>query len=71
MVGKQDCARSLALPCIHRAATDDAHACCPLPQAYAMVFVVIAGWIVFRFVGPATGLYSLKANLQDIPSMTQ
>ena len=67
MVGKQDCARSLlALPS-HRAATDDA----PLTQAYAMVFVVIAGWIVFRFVGPATGLYSLKANLQDIPSMTQ
>jgi hypothetical protein len=34
-----------------------------------MVFVVIGGWIVFRFVGPATGLYTLKQNLEDIPGV--
>jgi hypothetical protein len=36
-------------------------------QAYALCFVVIGGWIVFRFIGPATGLYALKSGLTDIP----
>jgi hypothetical protein len=36
-------------------------------QAYTLCFVLIGAWIVFRFVGPATGLYTLKAGLQDIP----
>ena len=31
--------------------------------AYASVFVLIGGWIVFRFVGPALGLYTLTADL--------
>ena len=38
-----------------------------LPQSYALVFVLIGGWIVFRFIGPATGLYTLKAGITDIP----
>ena len=37
--------------------------------AYAMVFVVIGGWIVFRFVGPAMGLYQLKATINDVPGV--
>ncbi|CAI0417902.1 unnamed protein product [Linum tenue] len=29
--------------------------------AYASIFIVIGGWIVFRFVGPALNLYQLDA----------
>lgn len=29
--------------------------------AYASIFIVIGGWIVFRFVGPAFNLYQLDA----------
>ncbi len=35
-------------------------------QAYALCFALIGGWIVFRFVGPATGLYTLKSGLTDV-----
>jgi hypothetical protein len=37
------------------------------PQSYALVFVLIGGWIAFRFIGPALGLYTLKAGITDIP----
>jgi hypothetical protein len=49
-----------AFPCV---------TCSPLltRQAYAMCFVLIGGWILFRFVGPAVGLYTLKSGLTDIP----
>ena len=39
---------------------------CSRPQAYALCFVLIGGWILFRFVGPATGLYTLKSGLTDV-----
>lgn len=29
--------------------------------AYASIFLVIGGWILFRFVGPALNLYQLDA----------
>ncbi|KAJ0966972.1 hypothetical protein J5N97_023889 [Dioscorea zingiberensis] len=29
--------------------------------AYASIFMVIGGWILFRFVGPSLGLYQLDA----------
>ncbi|KAL0928331.1 hypothetical protein M5K25_000206 [Dendrobium thyrsiflorum] len=29
--------------------------------AYASIFVVIGGWILFRFVGPSLGLYQLDS----------
>ncbi|CAI9110919.1 OLC1v1011027C1 [Oldenlandia corymbosa var. corymbosa] len=29
--------------------------------AYASIFIIIGGWIVFRFVGPALNLYQLDA----------
>lgn len=29
--------------------------------AYASIFIVIGGWIIFRFVGPALNLYQLDA----------
>ena len=35
--------------------------------AYASVFVLIGSWIVFRFVGPALGLYSLTSDLTSVP----
>ena len=43
--------------------------CCsvPLAQSYALVFVLIGGWIAFRFIGPAAGLYTLTAGITDIP----
>jgi len=31
--------------------------------AYASVFLLIGGWIVFRFVGPALGLYKVAGAL--------
>ena len=31
--------------------------------AFASIFVLIGGWILFRFVGPLTGLYSLTNDL--------
>lgn len=34
--------------------------------AYYAIFAVIGGWILFRFVGPATGLYDL-VNPLDVP----
>ncbi len=64
-MGQQDCAHEQYACAICLAwLSDAAPAAC---QAFAMVFVVIGGWIVFRFVGPATGLYSLKSGLTDIP----
>lgn len=30
--------------------------------AYASVFILIGGWIVFRIVGPALGLYQLAGD---------
>lgn len=30
--------------------------------AFASVFVVVGGWVVFRFVGPALGLYKLAGG---------
>lgn len=29
--------------------------------AYASIFIVIGGWILFRFVGPALNLYQLDS----------
>lgn len=29
--------------------------------AYASIFIIIGGWIVFRFVGPALNLYQLDS----------
>lgn len=29
--------------------------------AYALIFVIAGGWILFRFVGPALGLYQLDS----------
>jgi len=29
--------------------------------AYASIFIMAGAWILFRFVGPATGLYQLDA----------
>ncbi|KAH7669041.1 hypothetical protein IHE45_11G050700 [Dioscorea alata] len=29
--------------------------------AYASIFIVIGGWILFRFIGPSLGLYQLDA----------
>lgn len=40
--------------------------CCV--QAYASVFVLIGAWIVFRFIGPASGLYELKAGFTEVPT---
>ena len=37
------------------------------PQAWQTVILVIVGWVVFRIVGPATGLYTLKAGFNDLP----
>ncbi|KAJ1692649.1 hypothetical protein LUZ63_009347 [Rhynchospora breviuscula] len=31
--------------------------------AYASIFIVIGGWILFRFVGPSLGLYQLESPL--------
>ena len=31
--------------------------------AYASIFLIIGGWIVFRFVGPSLGLYELDSPL--------
>lgn len=31
--------------------------------AYASVYIVVGGWILFRFVGPAIGLYELSNAL--------
>lgn len=31
--------------------------------AYASIFIVIGGWILFRFVGPSLGLYQLDSSL--------
>jgi hypothetical protein len=31
--------------------------------AYASIFLVIGGWIVFRFIGPALGWYELDSGL--------
>ena len=36
--------------------------------AYASVFIVVAGWILFRFVGPALGLYQLSNDFSSAPS---
>jgi len=34
--------------------------------SYASVFILVGGWIVFRFVGPAVGLYTLTNELGRI-----
>ncbi len=31
--------------------------------AFASIFILIGGWILFRFVGPLTGLYALTNDL--------
>jgi hypothetical protein len=31
--------------------------------AYAAIFLIIGGWIVFRFIGPALGWYELDSPL--------
>ncbi|KAH7442762.1 hypothetical protein KP509_02G000100 [Ceratopteris richardii] len=31
--------------------------------AYAAIFVIVGGWVVFRFVGPALNLYQLESPL--------
>lgn len=31
--------------------------------AYASVFVLLGGWVAFRFIGPALGLYRLQGDL--------
>ncbi|PNW83392.1 hypothetical protein CHLRE_05g245102v5 [Chlamydomonas reinhardtii] len=35
--------------------------------AYASVFVLLGGWIAFRFVGPALGLYKLAGEFAPPP----
>lgn len=37
------------------------------PAAYASVFVLLGGWIAFRFVGPALGLYKLAGEFAPPP----
>jgi hypothetical protein len=37
--------------------------CPPLLQAYYSVGGLLVGWALFRFVGPALGLYSLTNDL--------
>ncbi len=65
--------RARTAPHTKRARADSLHnrfsafALLRAPQAYAMCFVLIGGWILFRFVGPAVGLYTLKSGLTDIP----
>jgi hypothetical protein len=36
--------------------------------AYVACFGLVGGWIVFRFVGPALGLYNLS-NTSGLPSL--
>lgn len=31
--------------------------------AFGAIFAIIGGWILFRFVGPATGLYQLTNDI--------
>ncbi|GLJ30838.1 hypothetical protein SUGI_0612620 [Cryptomeria japonica] len=33
--------------------------------AYASIFIVVGGWIAFRFVGPSLGLYQLQSSLLE------
>lgn len=35
--------------------------------AYASVFVLGGAWVLFRFVGPALGLYKLQGDLTPPP----
>jgi hypothetical protein len=35
--------------------------------AFNAIFVLIGGWVLFRFVGPALGLYELTNSLTDVP----
>ena len=35
--------------------------------AYASVGVLVGSWVLFRFVGPALGLYSLAADIMTAP----
>ena len=35
--------------------------------AYASLFIVVGGWVLFRFVGPALGLYELSNALPTGP----
>ncbi|EFJ49920.1 hypothetical protein VOLCADRAFT_74041 [Volvox carteri f. nagariensis] len=35
--------------------------------AYASVFILLGGWILFRFVGPAVGLYKLAGDFAPPP----
>ncbi|KAL3525283.1 hypothetical protein ACH5RR_013655 [Cinchona calisaya] len=37
--------------------------------AYASIFIIIGGWIVFRFVGPALNLYQLDSRPLDPTSI--
>eukprot|EP01018_Ginkgo_biloba_P016751 Gb_29954 [translate_table: standard] len=33
--------------------------------AYASIFIIIGGWVLFRFVGPSLGLYQLESTLLE------
>ncbi|KAG9442966.1 hypothetical protein H6P81_018820 [Aristolochia fimbriata] len=37
--------------------------------AYASIFIIIGGWILFRFVGPSIGLYQLDGAPQPPTSL--
>lgn len=36
--------------------------------AYASVFILLGGWVIFRFVLPAVGLYKLTGDV-TMPSL--
>ena len=36
--------------------------------AYASIFIILGGWVIFRFVLPALGLYSLTNDLSTPPA---
>jgi hypothetical protein len=36
--------------------------------AYASIYIIFGGWVVFRFVLPALGLYSLTNDLTSPPA---
>lgn len=38
------------------------------PQAYGAVFVLIGAWVVFRFLGPTLGFYTLKNGFTEVPA---
>lgn len=34
-------------------------------SAYASIFILIGGWVLFRFVGPSLRFYKLKSSLLE------